>query len=140
MQNIEGRVWREARAMTRREVITKAIAQQLSWVQAAEIIGVTPRQMRRIRWTVEHYGLNAVMDQRGEGRGGAFLGEETSVQDAAVGIVKCHYQVLHRQTAEPLMARGVQMNQHAGHRSPFTPTPIFAARGFSRDYPGFLQH
>jgi hypothetical protein len=35
MQNIERRVWREARAMTRREVITKAIARQLSWVQAA---------------------------------------------------------------------------------------------------------
>jgi len=26
MQNIERRVWREARAMTRREVITKAIS------------------------------------------------------------------------------------------------------------------
>jgi transposase len=65
MQNIERRVWREARAMTRREVITKAIARQLSWVQAAEIVGVTPRQMRRIRWRVEHYGLDAVMDQRG---------------------------------------------------------------------------
>src|SRR5690242_15051309 len=65
MQNIERRVWREARAMTRREVITKAIAKRLSWVQAAEIIGVKPRQMRRIRWPVEHYGLGAVMDQRG---------------------------------------------------------------------------
>jgi transposase len=65
MQNIKRQVWREARAMTRREVITKAIAKQLSWVQAAEIVGVTPRQMRRIRWRVEHYGLEAVMDQRG---------------------------------------------------------------------------
>jgi transposase len=51
--------------MTRREVITKAIGRQLSWIQAAEIVGVTPRQMRRIRWRVEHYGLDAVMDQRG---------------------------------------------------------------------------
>ncbi|MBV8773359.1 MAG: helix-turn-helix domain-containing protein [Deltaproteobacteria bacterium] len=65
MQNIERRVRREARTMTRREVITKAIVKQLSWVQAAEIVGVTPRQMRRIRWRVEHYGLDAVMDQRG---------------------------------------------------------------------------
>jgi len=65
MQNIERRVWREVRAMTRREVIIKAIARQLSWVQAAEIVGVTPRQMRRIRWRVEHDGLDAVMDQRG---------------------------------------------------------------------------
>jgi hypothetical protein len=65
MQNIERWVRREARAMTRREVITKAIAKQLSWVQAAAIVGVTPRQMRRIRWRVEHYGVDAVMDQRG---------------------------------------------------------------------------
>jgi transposase len=65
MENIERRVRREARAMTRREVITKAIAKQLTWIQAAEIIGVKPRQMRRIRWRVEHYGLGAVMDQRG---------------------------------------------------------------------------
>jgi len=51
--------------MTRREVITKAIAKQLSWVQAATILGVTPRHMRRIRWKVEHWGFEAVMDQRG---------------------------------------------------------------------------
>jgi transposase len=65
MHNIERQVWREARAMTRREVITKAIAKQLSWVQAAAILGVTPRHMRRIRWKVEHWGFEAVMDQRG---------------------------------------------------------------------------
>ena len=39
MQNIEWQVWREARAMTRREVITKAISKQLSWAQASEITG-----------------------------------------------------------------------------------------------------
>jgi transposase len=65
MQEIERQVQREARAMTRREVITKAIAKRLSWIQAAEIIGIKPRQMRRIRWRVERYGLDAVMDQRG---------------------------------------------------------------------------
>jgi transposase len=65
MEKIERQVRREVRAMTRREVITKAIAKRLSWVQAAEIIGIKPRQMRRIRWRVEHYGLDAVMDQRG---------------------------------------------------------------------------
>src|SRR5947209_3131540 len=65
MQEIERQVRREARAMTRREVITQAIVKQLSWVQAAEIIGIKPRQMRRIRWRVEHYGMDTVMDQRG---------------------------------------------------------------------------
>jgi len=51
--------------MTRREVITKAIAQQLSWAQAAEVLGVTARHLRRIRWGVERYGMEAVMDRRG---------------------------------------------------------------------------
>jgi hypothetical protein len=54
MQEIERQVRREARAMTRREVITKLIAKQLSWVHAPEIIGIEPRQMRRIRcgWSI----------------------------------------------------------------------------------------
>jgi hypothetical protein len=56
MENIERQVWREARAMTRREVILKAISGQLSWVAAADIIGVTPRQMRRLRRAIDTTG------------------------------------------------------------------------------------
>ncbi len=51
--------------MTRREVITKALVGQLSWIQAAEVLAISARQMRRIRWAVEHHGLEAVMDRRG---------------------------------------------------------------------------
>ena len=47
--------------MTRREVITK----QLSWVQAAEILGISARHMRRLRRKVERWSMSAVMDQRG---------------------------------------------------------------------------
>src|SRR5438445_10599029 len=65
MHDIERRVWREARAMTRREVITKAISKQLSWVQAAAIVGISARQMRRLRYKVKRWGISAVMDQRG---------------------------------------------------------------------------
>jgi hypothetical protein len=36
MRDVERPVWREARAMTSRQVITKAIAKQLTQVQAAE--------------------------------------------------------------------------------------------------------
>jgi transposase InsO family protein len=66
MENIERRVWREVRAMTRQEVITKAIARQITWLQAAEILRVSARQMRRIRRKVEQFGMSAVMDQRGK--------------------------------------------------------------------------
>ena len=62
MENIERRVGREVRAMTRREVITKAIAGQLSWVQATEVLAITPRQLRRIRRAIEQHGMEAVMD------------------------------------------------------------------------------
>src|SRR5271167_551794 len=65
MESIERRVWREVRAMTRREVILKAIAGQISWIAAAQIAGISARQMRRIRYRIEQFGMSAVMDQRG---------------------------------------------------------------------------
>ena len=65
MHDIERRVWWEARAMTRREVITKAITKQLSWVQAAEIMRISARHARRLRRKVERWGMSAVMDRRG---------------------------------------------------------------------------
>src|SRR5216684_9060627 len=65
MQNIERQVGREARAMTRRAVITKAITKQLSWVQTSEIAGISARHMRRLRRKLERWGMSAVMDQRG---------------------------------------------------------------------------
>ena len=65
MHDIERRVGREARAMTRREVITKAITKQLSWVQASEILGISVRHMPQLLRKVEGWGMSAVMDQRG---------------------------------------------------------------------------
>src|SRR6266851_7837371 len=65
MHDIERRVGREARAMTRRAVITKAITKQLSWVQTSEIAGISARHMRRLRRKLERWGMSAVMDQRG---------------------------------------------------------------------------
>src|ERR1700751_1846974 len=65
MQNIERQVWRGGPANDRRRTIDQAACPGRGWVRAAEIVGVTPRQMRRMRWRVEHYGLDAVMDQRG---------------------------------------------------------------------------
>jgi transposase len=46
-------------------VITKAITKQLSWVPAAEVLGISARQMRRLRCKVERGGISAVMEQRG---------------------------------------------------------------------------
>jgi transposase len=65
MEELARQVAREVKAMTRREIITKAINGQISWVAAADIIGITARQMRRIRRAIERSGMSAVMDQRG---------------------------------------------------------------------------
>ncbi len=51
MENIERRV--------RREVITKAIARQLTWSQAAQVLGITERHMRRVRRVVERHGMGS---------------------------------------------------------------------------------
>jgi len=65
MERLARQVALEVKAMTRREIITKAINGQISSVAAANIIGITARQMRRIRRAIERSGMSAVMDQRG---------------------------------------------------------------------------
>jgi transposase len=66
MEEIERRVAREVRAMTRREVIVKAIDGQITWIAAAQIIGITERQMRRLKRRYEVHGVDGVMDHRGQ--------------------------------------------------------------------------
>jgi transposase len=45
-------------------VILKAIAKKISWMEAAEIAGVTDRTMRRIRQRYQEFGYNGLFDQR----------------------------------------------------------------------------
>ena len=46
----------EARAMTRLEVIGKALSGSISWLDAAVVLGVSARQMRRLRRRFECFG------------------------------------------------------------------------------------
>ncbi len=52
------------RAMKVQEVILRAMAKRITWWQAAEIIGITDRSMRRWRWRYEQYGYDGLMDRR----------------------------------------------------------------------------
>src|SRR5258706_1763122 len=52
------------RAMKVQEVFLQAMSGALSWLQAAEIIGVTPRSMRRWRNRYESYGYDGLLDRR----------------------------------------------------------------------------
>lgn len=46
------------------DVILKAMAKKISWLEAAEIIGVCDRTMRRMRERYQEYGYDGLFDQR----------------------------------------------------------------------------
>src|SRR5450432_319571 len=52
------------RAMKIQEVILRAVAKKITWVQAAEIIGLCERQMRRWRERYEEFGYDGLFDRR----------------------------------------------------------------------------
>jgi len=52
------------RAMKIREVITRAMSGKINWLQAAEIIGITDRSMRRWRKRLDVDGYEGLFDRR----------------------------------------------------------------------------
>src|ERR1700723_4639276 len=52
------------RAMKVQEVILRAAAKKITWWRAAEIIGISDRQMRRWRERYEEFGVRGLFDRR----------------------------------------------------------------------------
>lgn len=52
------------RAMKVQEVILRAMAKKIAWYQAAEILGVSDRHMRRWRERYEEFGYDGLFDRR----------------------------------------------------------------------------
>ncbi len=52
------------KAMRRHEIILRAYAKKISWIEAAEILGITDRHLRRIREAYEKWGYNGLFDGR----------------------------------------------------------------------------
>jgi transposase len=52
------------RAMKIREVITRAMSGKINWLQAAEIVGITDRSMRRWRKRLSQGGYEDLLDRR----------------------------------------------------------------------------
>ncbi|SRR5712692_7479124 len=52
------------RTMKVQEVILQALAKRINWWQAAEILGLSDRQMRRWRRRYETYGYDGLWDRR----------------------------------------------------------------------------
>jgi len=67
--------------MTKLEVIGKAIEGSIGWMEAAVILGVTVRHIRRLRWRFETFGKEGLYDGR---RG---LARRRRVADATVSEV-----------------------------------------------------
>lgn len=64
MKTIETEIAREARLMTRKDVILKAIQKHITWIQAADILGITARHMRRLKGRYEKWGYGGLRDCR----------------------------------------------------------------------------
>src|SRR2546428_1131214 len=58
--------WKAAveRAMKVQEVILRALAKKITWWQAAEILGLSDRSMRRWRERYEEFGYDGLVDRR----------------------------------------------------------------------------
>jgi transposase len=52
------------RAMKVQDVILRAVAKKITWWQAAEIIGISDRSMRRWRERYEEFGFRGLFDRR----------------------------------------------------------------------------
>ncbi|MGH9340033.1 MAG: helix-turn-helix domain-containing protein, partial [Acidobacteriota bacterium] len=52
------------RALKIQEVILRALAKKITWIQAAEIIGISPRSMRRWKRRYEEHGYDGLFDRR----------------------------------------------------------------------------
>ena len=52
------------RMMKLQDVILKAMARKLTWIQAAEIAGMSVRNMQRKRQSYQEHGYDGLFDQR----------------------------------------------------------------------------
>jgi hypothetical protein len=52
------------KAMKRQDVMLQAYAKKITWIQAAEILGVSCRQLRRQREKYEEFGFEGLFDRR----------------------------------------------------------------------------
>jgi transposase len=66
MTRSERRFAQELRAMTKSEVVVKALAGRITWLQAADILGISPRQVRRLKKRYELGGCDALRDRRAD--------------------------------------------------------------------------
>src|SRR5437879_9677793 len=81
----------QERAMKAHDVMLRAMAGELSWLQAADLMGVSPRSMRRWRERMERGGADGLLDRRcrpspRRGAGAGSVVAPSAVQGALSGV------------------------------------------------------
>ena len=87
------------RAMKVQEVILRALSGQLTWLQAADILGRSPRSIRRLRWRYEHYGYDGLLDRRRQTPSPPFVLESTIARGLWNEQARPLYPITDRQRA-----------------------------------------
>ena len=64
MNQIERTVLRKVTEMTKQEVIVMAIEKRIKWIQAADILGISPRHMLRLKKSYDEHGFGGLRDGR----------------------------------------------------------------------------
>ena len=52
------------RVMKVQEVILRAMTERQPWIQVAEVLGVSARTVRRLRWRYARWGYDGLYDRR----------------------------------------------------------------------------
>lgn len=52
------------RAMRVQEVILRAMSGEITWIRAAEILGISARSLRRWKWRYQRWGYDGLLDRR----------------------------------------------------------------------------
>src|SRR5215210_3442873 len=145
------RVYSEAameKAMTRQEVILRAYAKKISWIEAAEILGVSARHLRRIKQLYEQNGFHALFD----GRIGKASPRRVSIETVEevlrlyreeyfdFNVLHFHEKLVERHQIEVSYTWTKCLLQAAGLVSKDNPRKKHLKRRARRPLPGMLLH
>ena len=113
------------RAMKVQEVILRAMAKKITWWQAAEILGLSDRSMRRWRERYEEFGYDGLFDRR-QGKPSlkrvpVALVEQALYRDRYFDLNVRHFHAL------PVLSSPAP-SRPSGKRSCFAWSPTLAAR------------
>ena len=83
--------------MKLQDVLLKAMAKKISWMEAAEIAGVTDRTIRRMRDRYEEFGYTGLFDQRKGKRSIHRIPMETAEEAVQGGVFRSQHAPLPRE-------------------------------------------